>query len=126
MTDNLLWGSSDNEDDIARGFVYVSGEKMYELKPLQKALKVNPVRKPFLRMAKLVAGYVYRMTIMETSAVLWKLDYKPPMTPLEPSKPVDPSEPLTPLEPSEPVKPVKPILPLTPVDPADSSGVTVS
>ncbi|HDT0625973.1 TPA: autotransporter domain-containing protein [Morganella morganii subsp. morganii] len=122
----FIVGSSDNEDDIARGFVYVSGEKkMYELKPLQESFEGESSAEAISADGKVVAGYVQNDN-NETSAVLWKLDYKPPMTPLEPSKPVDPSEPLTPLEPSEPVKPVKPILPLTPVDPADNGGITVS
>ncbi|EMD6370286.1 autotransporter domain-containing protein [Morganella morganii] len=128
----FIVGSSDNEDDIARGFVYVSGEKkMYELKPIQGSFEGESSAEAISADGKVVAGYVQNDN-NETSAVLWKLDYKPPMTPLEPSKPVDPSEPLTPLEPSEPVdpaepvKPVKPILPLTPVDPADNGGITVS
>lgn len=89
---------------------------MYELKPLQESFEGESSAEAISADGKVVAGYVQNDN-NETSAVLWKLDYKPPMTPLEPSKPVDPSEPLTPIEPSEPVKPVKPILPLTPVDP---------
>ncbi len=128
----FIVGSSDNEDGIARGFVYVSGEKkMYELKPIQGSFEGESSAEAISADGKVVAGYVQNDN-NETTAVLWKLDYKPPMTPLEPSKPVDPSEPLTPVEPSkpvdpaEPVKPIKPILPLTPVDPADTGGITVS
>lgn len=88
----FIVGSSDNEDDIARGFVYVSGEKkMYELKPIQGSFEGESSAEAISADGKVVAGYVQNDN-NETSAVLWKLDYKPPMTPLEPSKPVAPAD----------------------------------
>ncbi|EPL8095180.1 autotransporter domain-containing protein [Morganella morganii] len=118
----FIVGSSDNEDDIARGFVYVSGEKkMYELKPIQGSFEGESSAEAISADGKVVAGYVQNDN-NETTAVLWKLDYKPPMTPLEPSKPVDPTKPLTPLEPSKPVTPTEPLTPPEPTKPVNPAS----
>lgn len=118
----FIVGSSDNEDGIARGFVYVSGEKkMYELKPIQGSFEGESSAEAISADGKVVAGYVQNDN-NETTAVLWKLDYKPPMTPLEPSKPVDPTKPLTPLEPSKPVTPTEPLTPPEPTKPVNPAS----
>ncbi|EKK5571753.1 autotransporter domain-containing protein [Morganella morganii] len=116
----FIVGSSYNEDDTERAFVYVSGEKkMYELKPVQDELAGESSAEAISDDGRVVAGYVQNEN-NETSAVLWKLDYKPPMTPLEPSTPVDPVKPV------EPIKPVGPAEPLTPVEPSGPGEVIIS